>query len=153
MSSFNQVILLGNLTFDPSLSYTPQMTAVTRMRIAVNKVSKLKSGTEKKETMFIDVQVWQKQAENCAEYLKKGSLVLVIGELKFDQWTDKEKHAHSKHYVVANRVQFLSRSDKQIIDETDEKRAGPEAKNPEAIQPDPAENQDERPTKDEDIPF
>lgn len=153
MSSFNNVTLLGNLTFKPSLSYTPQGTAVTRMRLAVNEVITKKDKTQAKDTLFIDIQVWMKQAETCAEYLDKGSMVLVSGRLRFNQWEGKEKQKHSKHYVIANRVIFLSRSEKQVVDEIGEDRAAPGKASPDSIPPEEDQPSMAGAESDDDIPF
>jgi single-strand DNA-binding protein len=106
---FNKVILIGNLTKDPELRYTPQGTAVGNFRIAVS--SKFRSGDEQKEeTLFIDIVVWGKQGENCSQYLNKGRSVLVEGRLQERKWeTDGQKR--SKFEVVAQNVRFLGKKD------------------------------------------
>ncbi len=108
MASFNKVMMMGNLTRDPELRYTPNGAAVATLGLAVNR--KYKQGEEwKEEVCFIDITVWGKQAENCAEYLAKGRSVFVEGHLKMNTWeTDGQKR--TKHEVVANTVQFLSRA-------------------------------------------
>ncbi len=106
---FNKVILIGNLTKDPELRYTPQGTPVTNMRIAVN--SRVKQGEEfKDETLFIDTVVFGKQAENVTQYLSKGRSVLVEGRLKERRW-EYEGQQKSKFEVVANSVRFMPRRD------------------------------------------
>jgi len=109
MSGFNRVILMGNLTHDPELRYTPQGTAVVDLRMAVTTVRSGGRGGEKKEdTLFIDVTVWDRMAENCSEYLAKGRPVLVEGRLSSDSWDDKETgQKRYKTRVIANTVQFL----------------------------------------------
>ena len=103
MASFNKVILVGNLTRDPELRYTPQGTAVCDLGLAVNQKHK-----DREETLFIDTTVWDRTAENCVKFLKKGSPVLVEGRLQEDQWEDKETgKTRSKMRVQANTVQFL----------------------------------------------
>ena len=108
MASYNKAILMGNLTHDSELRYTPQGTAITDLRLAVNTKSK-----NKDEVLYIDVTVWDRMAENCCEYLSKGKPVLVEGRLVIDQWEDsKSGEKRSKHKVVATNVQFVgSRSD------------------------------------------
>ncbi|MBI4690789.1 MAG: single-stranded DNA-binding protein [Nitrospirae bacterium] len=104
---FNKVILIGNLTKDPELRYTPQGTAVASFRIAVN--SRYKQSDElKSETLFIDTVVFGKQAESCSQYLSKGRSVLVEGRLQERRWESDGQH-RSKFEVVANTVRFLSR--------------------------------------------
>lgn len=106
---FNRIILVGNLTKDPELRYTPQGTPVVSMRIAVN--SRIKQGNEfKDETLFIDTVVFGKQAENITQYLGKGSGVLVEGRLKERRW-EYEGQQKSKFEVIASTVRFLPRKD------------------------------------------
>jgi single-strand DNA-binding protein len=103
---FNKVILIGNLTKDPELRYTPQGTPVTTLRIASS--SKYKSGDSmKEETLFIDVVVFGKQAETCGQYLNKGSSALVEGRLQERRW-ETDGQQRSKFEVVAQTVRFLS---------------------------------------------
>ncbi len=106
---FNRIILVGNLTKDPELRYTPQGTPVANMRIAVN--SRIKQGSEfKDETLFIDTVVFGKQAENTTQYLGKGRAVLVEGRLKERRW-EYEGQQKSKFEVIASTVRFLPRKD------------------------------------------
>ncbi|NOY39916.1 MAG: single-stranded DNA-binding protein [Nitrospirae bacterium] len=106
---FNRIILVGNLTKDPELRYTPQGTPVVSMRIAVN--SRIKQGNEfKDETLFIDTVVFGKQAENITQYLGKGRGVLVEGRLKERRW-EYEGQQKSKFEVIASTVRFLPRKD------------------------------------------
>jgi single-strand DNA-binding protein len=102
---FNKVIMAGNLTADPELRYTPQGTAVTTLRLAVN--SRVKSGDEyKDEALFIDVVVWGKQAESSSQYLSKGRGVLVEGRLQERKW-ESDGQKRSKMEIVAQNVRFL----------------------------------------------
>jgi single-strand DNA-binding protein len=106
MAQFNKIILIGNLTRDPELRYTPNGTAVTRMGLAVN--TTFGQGDDRKDTVcFIDVTVFGRQAETTAEYLAKGSPALIEGRLQWRSWEDPDGQKHSKHEVVAERVQFL----------------------------------------------
>lgn len=107
MPSFNSVQLMGNLTRDPELRYTESGTAVCSFGIAVNEKYK-KDGDWEEKVHFFDVTVWARQAENCAEYLHKGSLVFLSGKLDFQTW-EKEGERKSKVQVVANIVQFLNK--------------------------------------------
>ena len=110
MASFNKVILIGNLTRDPELRFTSQGTAVASFGLAVHR--KFKQGKEwKDDVCFVDIAVWAKQGENCEQYLNKGSLVLVEGRLNYRTWEAKEGQKRSKLEVVANNVQFLTKSD------------------------------------------
>ena len=106
MASFNRVILVGNLTRDIELRYTPNGTAVTEIGLAVNDRRKNQAGEWVEETTFVDVTLWGRTAEVASEYLGKGSPLLVEGRLKLDQWeTDGQKR--SKLRVVGERMQML----------------------------------------------
>lgn len=108
MASFNKVLLMGNLTRDPELRYTANGAAVASFGLAVNR--KYKAGDEwKEEVCFVDITVWAKQAENCAEYLHKGSPVFVEGRLNYQSWESDAGQKRNKLEVVANNVQFMGR--------------------------------------------
>jgi single-strand DNA-binding protein len=104
---YNKIILIGNLTKDPELRYTPQGTPVATLRLAVNYRYK-QSDEAKQETMFIDNVVFGKQAESCSKYLNKGSSVLVEGRLQERRW-ESNGQQRSKFEVIAQSVRFLSR--------------------------------------------
>ena len=110
MASFNKVMLMGNLTRDPELRFIANGSAVASFGLAVNR--KFKQGDEwKDDVCFVDITVWGKQGENCAEYLSKGRPAFVEGYLKFSTW-ESEGQKRNKLEVVANTVQFLgSRND------------------------------------------
>jgi len=106
MASYNRVILVGNLTRDIELKYTPSGTAVTDVGLAVNDRRKSQTGEWVEETTFVDVTLWGRTAEVASEYLGKGSPILIEGRLKFDTWeTDGQKR--SKLRVVGERMQML----------------------------------------------
>lgn len=107
MANLNKVLLIGRLTRDPELRYTPQGTAVCTLGIATNRFSRNADGSMREETTFVDVTVWAKQAENCAEYLKKGREVFIEGHLTLDRWESPDGQKRSKLHVTAERVQFL----------------------------------------------
>lgn len=110
MASLNKVLLIGNLTREPELRYTPSGSAVCEFGLAINR-QYVSNGQEQKETCFVDIVVWSKQAETCSRMLEKGAPVLVEGRLHFEQWQERETGAkRSRLRVVADRVQFLSRS-------------------------------------------
>lgn len=115
MASFNKVILIGNLTRDPDLRTTSNGTAICDLGLAVNRRWKDQAGRDQEETTFVDVTVWNRAAENCAQYLQKGAPVLVEGRLHLEQWEDRNGGGkRSKLSVVAETVQFLAgRSDGQ----------------------------------------
>jgi single-strand DNA-binding protein len=104
---YNKIILIGNLTKDPELRYTPQGTPVASFRLAVNYRYK-QADDAKQETMFIDNVVFGKQAEACSKYLNKGSSVLVEGRLQERRW-ESNGQQKSKFEVIAQSVRFLSK--------------------------------------------
>ena len=107
MANLNKVFLIGNLTRDPELRYTPQGTAVVNLRLATNRRFKDKTGQQKEETCFITAVVWSRQAETCNQYLRKGRPVFVEGRLQSRSFDDS---TGQKRYVIevrAERVQFL----------------------------------------------
>jgi len=110
MASFNKVILMGNLTRDPEMRYTPKGTAVARLGLAVNRKYTTESGEAKEEVTFVDVDAWGKQAEVIAQYCRKGRALLVEGRLKLDQWDDKTTgQKKSRLGVVLESFQFVGR--------------------------------------------
>lgn len=111
MASLNKVLLIGNLTRQPELRYTPGGAAVTTLSVAVNRKFKDSTGALKEEVTFVDVSVFSKQAEACAQYLQKGSPVFVEGRLHLRKWETPDGQARNKLDVTAERVQFLSRKE------------------------------------------
>ena len=108
MASFNKVILVGNLTRDPELRYTPKGTAIAKIGLAVNRVWRNEAGETKEEVTFVDVDVFGRTAENVGQYMRKGRPILVEGRLRLDQWDDKQTgQKRSRLGVVAETVQFL----------------------------------------------
>lgn len=107
MANLNKVFLIGNLTRDPELRYTPGGTAVANLGIAVNRKFKDSSGELKEEVCFLTVTVWDKQAEACCQYLQKGRPVFVEGVLQSRFWETPEGQKRSAIDVRAERVQFL----------------------------------------------
>lgn len=106
MAFLNKVFLMGNLTRDVELRYTPSGVPVAKMGLAVNSYFKTSDGDTKEETLFINVVAWRKLAENCAEYLSKGRPIFVEGRLKMDQY-EWEGQKRKDFEVVARNVQFL----------------------------------------------
>lgn len=107
MANLNKVFLIGNLTRDPELRYTPGGTAVANLGLAVNRKFKDSSGELKEEVCFLTVTVWDKQAEACCQYLTKGRPVFVEGVLQSRFWETSEGQKRSAIDVRAERVQFL----------------------------------------------
>lgn len=109
MASLNKVLLMGNLTRPPELRYTPSGAAVADMRLAVSRNYTTQSGEKRDETAFLTVIAWGKTAENCSEYLDKGSQILVEGRIQTRDWEGKDGQKRSATEIVAERVQFISR--------------------------------------------
>lgn len=109
MASYNKVVLVGNLTRDPEIRYTPKGTAVATLGLAVNRKWRTESGEEREEVLFVDVDAFGRTAENIGEYMRKGSPLLIEGRLKLDQWDDKQTgQKRSKVKVVCETCQFLN---------------------------------------------
>ena len=109
MPTLNKVFLLGNLTRDPDLRGLPSGQSVCEMRMAITR-RYISNGKEVDETCFVDVVVWGKSANNCKQFLTKGSQIMVEGRLQLDQWEDRIGGGQrSKLRVVAEQVQFMTR--------------------------------------------
>jgi len=108
MASFNQVILIGNLTRDPELRVTPKGTALCKFGIAVNRTYKDESGNNREEVNFFDIDAWGKQAEVISKFMTKGRPIFIQGRLKQETWDDKTTgQKRSKVVVVLEAFQFI----------------------------------------------
>jgi single-strand DNA-binding protein len=107
MANYNKIILVGNLTRDPQMSYLPSQTPVVEFGMAVNRRWRGPDNQQREETCFIDCRAYGKQAETINQYLGKGRPVLVEGRLQYDTWEGKDGQKHSKHRVIVERFQFL----------------------------------------------
>ena len=145
MASYNRVLLMGNLTANPELKYTPSGTAVADLRLAVNESFKNKAGEVVEQVCYVDVVVWGRQAETASEYLQKGSPVFVEGRLQLDQWENQQGEKRSKLRVRADRVQFLGGSGGSRSTESSAAPVAAPATQP--VAPTPA------PEADDDVPF
>ncbi len=103
----NHIVLIGRLTRDPELRYTPNGIAVANFDLAVDRPSNQQG---ERETDFIRIVVWQKQAENCANYIKKGRLVAVEGRLQIRKYETQDGQKRQAAEVVASHVQFLDKA-------------------------------------------
>jgi single-strand DNA-binding protein len=160
MASLNQVSLIGNLTRDPELRFTPKGTATAQLGIAVNRKWRNDAGEQLEEVTFIDVDVWGKAAEAVGKYLSKGAPVFIGGRLKLDQWDDKQTgQKRTKLKVVAENVQFLGRGERDP--ESQEQEPSPAKRQTAAPAPAPAPasappvagNYAPPPVEDDNIPF
>jgi len=152
MANLNRVLLIGNLTRDPELGYTPKGTAVTEIGLAVNRVYSGEDGEKKEETTFVDVTLWARQAEIAGQYLKKGRPVFIEGRLQLDTWDDKQTgQKRSRLRVVAENLQLLgSRQEGEGSPATSAPRRSPSPSAP-AARPEPRDpDLDAEP---DDIPF
>ncbi|MCA9472298.1 MAG: single-stranded DNA-binding protein [Nitrospirales bacterium] len=119
MVGFNKVILIGNLTRNPELRYTPSGTPVVNFPLAVNRRYR-QADEPKEEVCYIDVVVFGRQAEHCGQYLSKGDGAIVDGRLQQRRWETEDGQKRSKHEIVAQNVTFLpKRSPQQGVGETD----------------------------------
>jgi len=139
-ASLNRIILIGNLTADPELRYTPGGTARVKFSVAVNRQFKDASGKLQDEVTFVPIVVWGAQAENCANYLRKGRSIAVEGRLRIDSFENSEGEKVRVTEVVASSVQFLGGGPQRT---TEEHTGTPEATPP----------GDESPLPNEEVPF
>ncbi len=107
MASYNKVLLMGNLTRDPQLSYTPNQTAVVDFGLATNRRWTGQDGSQREETCFVDCRAFGRQAENINKYLSKGRPVFIEGRLTFDSWTAQDGSKRSRLRVTVEGFQFL----------------------------------------------
>ena len=143
MASLNKVMLIGNMTRDPELRYTPSGTALCKFSIAISRKYKTSAGEVKDDTVFVNnITAWGKLAEICGEYLQKGMPVFVEGRLHVNSWEDKESGKKiNQLQVTAEKIQFLSRKSDQAGGQS-EKRGGAK---PEGAAEGPAEGDEEAP--------
>lgn len=106
MPNYNKIMLMGNITRDPALSYLPSNTAVCEIGLAVNRKYKRQDGEQVEETMFVDCTAFGKTAETINQYMSKGKPIFIEGRLKLDRWQDKEGNNRSKHSVTIDQFQF-----------------------------------------------
>jgi single-strand DNA-binding protein len=151
MASFNKVILVGNLTRDPELRYTPKGMAIAKLGLAVNRVWKNEAGESKEEVTFVDIDAFGKQAETIGQYLKKGRPILIEGRLRLDQWDDKQTgQKRSRLGVVLEGFQFLDSGNRGEAGGEAPRRAAAAA--PAAAAEAPASAEGAEPEQD-DVPF
>ncbi len=152
MASFNKVILVGNLTRDPELRYTPKGTAICRIGMAVSRTWTNEAGEKKEDVAFVDVDAFARQGEVIAQYFKKGRPILVEGRLKYDTWDDKQTgQKRSKLGVVLESFSFLdsNRTDSANPPATRSASAAPAA----PVASAPAPDDSGPPPEHDDVPF
>lgn len=157
MGNFNKVILLGNLTRDPELRYTPKGTAVVKLGMAINRTWKDDSGASKEEVTFVDVDAFGRQAEVLAQYVRKGRPLFVEGRLRLESWDDKQTgQKRSKMGVVLEAFQFVDSGGARSGED-----GGPAPSRPRSAAPPPAAAPnspstaapDGPPLEEDDVPF
>jgi single-strand DNA-binding protein len=129
MANYNKVILIGNLTREPQLSYLPSQTSVCEFGMAINRVFKKQDGSEGKETCYVDCQMFGKRAEVVNKYFKKGDPIFIEGRLKFDSWQAQDGSKKSKLRVFVENFEFVGerkqRQEEQQDSPADEPSAPP----------------------------
>ncbi len=156
MANYNKVILVGNLTRDPQLSYLPSQTPVCEFGIAVNRRWRGANGEQREETCFVDCRLFGKQAETFNQYMSKGRPVLVEGRLQLDTWEGPDGKRRSKHRVFVQNFQFLATGRETPAPRAAEAApAGPPARRaPEPSPPEYADDEGPAPEQTDDkIPF
>jgi len=155
MANYNKVILAGNLTRDPQLSYTPSQTPVVDFGMAINRRWRGQDGQQREETCFVDCRSFGRQAEVLNQYMSKGRPILVEGRLSFSQWEGKDGQKRSKLRVTVEQFQFLGagrsggQGARQAAGEQPAAPPGPEAPQDSGQGPPPPEFDE----GGEDIPF
>ncbi len=162
---YNKVILVGNLTRDIEIRYTPGGSAVANTGIATNRRYKTAAGEQKDETMFIDITFFGRTAEIANQYLRKGSKVLVEGRLKLDQWTAQDGTKRSRHTITVENLQMLDSKGDAPAAVTNPGYAAPShdayaqpsqpapQPTPQSQQPEPAQTIPEIDIDEDEIPF
>ena len=152
MANFNKVILMGNLTRDPELRYTPKGTAIAKIGLAINRKWKSESGEMKEETTFVDVNAFGKTAETIGQYLKKGRPILIEGRLRYDTWEDKQtKQKRSKLGVLLETFQFLDSGGGR--GDGGDASAAPSSRPAAGAAPAPETAEADAPPEGDDVPF
>jgi single-strand DNA-binding protein len=141
MANYNKVLLMGNLTRDPELRYTPGGTAVATFGLAVNRRFKRQDGEQVDEVCFVDITAFGRQAEVVSEYLSKGRPVFVEGRLKQDTWEAQDGQKRSKLSVTLEAFQFVGGRQDQVPPDADMQQGQPRAPRPQR----PAPPQPQRP--------
>ncbi len=162
MPNFNRVILMGNLTRDPDLRYTPNGQAVADFRLAVNRRSRTAEGERRDSTTFVDVTAWGRQAEIINEYFTKGRPIFLEGRLQLDEWTSSDGQRRSKLKVVLDRFEFITprEGSHEPRAASSEPQATSREPEPPSSQPEAPSSQPEAPSSqpppssfDDDVPF
>jgi single-strand DNA-binding protein len=150
MASFNKVILMGNLTRDPELRYTPKGMAIAKVGLAVNRRWSTESGEQREEVTFVDVDAFGKQAETIGQYMRKGGAILIEGRLKLDQWDDKQTGQKRQRLgVVCENFRFVGSAQRG----EEGGAPAPRPQRPAAATAAPDGDADAPPMPEDDVPF
>ena len=155
MANFNKVILIGNLTRDPELRYTPKGTAIAKIGLAINRTWKTETGETKEEVTFVDIDAFGRQAETLGQYMKKGRPIMIEGRLRLDTWDDKQTNQkRSRLGVVMESFQFLdfNKSAEGAGAPLPPKSRQPQSAGPESESPAPAPDAAAS-AEEDDVPF
>ena len=147
----NSFIGIGRLTRDPELRYTPGGTGVCKFGIAINRTYRNQEGNNVEDVLFINVTTWGKQAENVSQFLKKGRRVAISGELRSNNWQDKEGNKRTSFEINARTVQFLD-----LVKDADIAKEGPPAEGEENVPDEPISEDikvEDTKVSEDDIPF
>ena len=158
MASFgdlNSFVGIGRLTRDPELRYTPSGKAVCKFGLAINRNYKNQEGNNVEDTLFINVSSWGRQAEHCSQFLKKGKRVAINGELRSNNWQDREGNKRVTYEINARSVQFLDYLKDMDNSSEDEYRKRKQIQDDSSVEENMEEedNHSGRETDEEDIPF
>lgn len=148
MANVNKVMLLGNITRDLEVRYTPKGTALADLGLAVNRLTVNDQGEKREEVTFVDVTLWGRQAELAGQYLSKGRPVFIEGRLQLDTWDDKQTgQKRSKLKVVGENLQFIGSWDSRGGNQEGSRSAAPQS------QPVRSESEAAFDSDEDDIPF
>jgi single-strand DNA-binding protein len=153
MANLNKVFLIGNLTRDPELRYTPSGTGLVEFGMAINRRWKAQDGSQKEETCFVDVNAWGRTAEVIQQYCRKGSQLFVEGRLQLNQWEGQDGQKRSKMRVVVENMQLLGSRPSQQGGAGSPPAPKPQRREEEGAPPPPADEQEPLPQNSDDIPF
>ena len=155
MANVNKVILIGNVTRDPEVKFTPKGSAVTDIGMAINRSYTLDNGEKREDVTFVEVTFWGRQAETIGEYVKKGRSIYVEGRLQLDTWDDKQSgQKRSKLRVVGENFQFLGNRPGGTGGGGEEEGGGHQESRPQrTTRPAPAQQPPKSSEPDDDIPF
>ena len=155
MANFNRVILAGNLTRDPQLSYTPNNTPICKFGMAINRRWRDQQGNTQEETCFVDCTAFARRAETINQYMSKGQPLLIEGRLQYSQWTNQEGQKRSKLEVVVDNFQFLGGRPGGAGEQPGLAAAGQAVgvAPPEHLTPPAADDPSQRPAGDAEVPF